>query len=194
MTGARRKRLAMTLAAGLAFGLTAACPMAQAQTAAETSRVVAALRQNGCSADEGDMDRLLPGLNMSQSKAKAILQAMMKSGGLALHDRRVTLADQLCKGKAASSSIDTALAAKLVNSERAQRRYIEALFAANGCQLSYAQWQIHLDHTFPSAAAENDVAKTRLRLEALPALMVQEGVLKQGDDPQIMRSLGKGCR
>ncbi len=57
------------------------------------------------------------------------MQALMQSGDLVVWDGRIAHAVPICKGQATPLSADTALAAKLANSEQAQCSYIAALFA-----------------------------------------------------------------
>ena len=54
--------------ASLVFALVSGTVPAQAQSARETARLTVALRQNGCLADEADMNRSLPDLKMPRDK------------------------------------------------------------------------------------------------------------------------------
>lgn len=160
-----------------------------------TQRVVTALRQNDCRATEAEFMAMESQLGLTPAEFEEVGRALIQSRDIVVEGSGVRLADTICKGTTTATQPDFALARQINRSEAAITSHIMALFAANGCQMSMAQYQSYLDRKFPNSAAVmgSEIAEARGMMEAMPYLLQQKGLLQPTADKNVVASKGPGC-
>lgn len=168
---------------------------AAAQQQDDTLRIVAAIRESGCSAHAEDLDRIQSSLGISREVIETIIMGMQNAGEIQIEGDGLRLSPAVCNESATAILPDFALARQINQSEAAMTNHVLALFAANGCELHSDQYQAYIDRKFPKSAAiiGSEVGEARFVMEAMPYLMMQQGLLLRTGDGGLLRSTGKGC-
>lgn len=130
---------------------------AAAQQQDDTLRIVAAIRESGCSAHAEDLDRIQSSLGISREVIETIIMGMQNAGEIQIEGDGLRLSPAVCNESATAILPDFALARQINQSEAAMTNHVLALFAANGCELHSDQYQAYIDRKFPESRRDHRI-------------------------------------